>query len=68
MTHPGDNTLRAAVSDGAHQPLRPTIYRPSGSRSLRPSLTRVTSGEEIEAEIFHGSALARVGIDPPSLK
>jgi hypothetical protein len=63
----GDSTAMIQATDTAftpdatnreYAPLRPTVYRPS-----RPSVTRVESGEEIEAEIFRGPALARAGID-----
>ena len=58
MIQATDDPVTASAIDRAHAPLRPTIYRPSG-----PSVTRLESGEEIEAEIFRGPALARAGID-----
>ena len=58
MIQASDSSLTASVTEPAGAALRPTIYRPS-----RPSITRVASGEEIEAEIFRGPALARAGID-----
>ena len=58
MIQATDETLAASAIDRAHAPLRPTVYRPS-----RPSVTRLESGEELEAEIFRGPALARAGIN-----
>ena len=58
MIQATDETLAARAFDRAHAPLRPTIYRPS-----RPWVTRLGSGEEVEAEIFRGPALARAGVN-----
>ena len=58
MIQATENPLTVGSGERAHAPLRPTIYRPS-----RPSVTHVVSGQEIEAEIFRGPALARAGIE-----
>jgi hypothetical protein len=58
MIQATDETLATSAIDRAHAPLRPTIYRPS-----QPSVRHLESGEELEAEIFRGPALARAGID-----
>ena len=58
MIQATDSRLIAGTITGIVPSLRPTVYRPS-----RPSITHVTTGEEIETEIFRGPALARAGIE-----